>query len=152
MVHNAAEGLFPQIALADAGVAVLLCAAGVETVVDMNGLQAVKTDHPVKFRQHAVQTMDDVIPRVGHMAGVQTNAHLIGELYPVKDLTQLLEPAAHLRALARHGLQQHRGMDIRRQDGVQRFGDERDAGLDALSGVAAGMEIVEIAGQVLHAL
>ena len=86
------------------------------------------------------------------MAGVQTHPQLIRQCHPVDDLPQLLEPAAHLTALAGHGLQQHRGVDIRRQDGVQRLRDLGNTRLHTLPGVAAGMEVVHVPRQVLHPL
>ena len=150
MVHHGAEGVQSQKALADAGVAILFRAAGVETVVDVDGLQSVKADHPVELRQHPVQIVNDIVPGVGHMAGIQTHAQFIGKLHPVKNFPQLLKRTAHLCALSGHGLQQHGGADLRRQDGVQRFGDQGDAGFRALSRVAAGVEVVEIAGKVFH--
>ena len=150
MIHHAAEGLRAQKAFADAGVAVLLCTAGIEAVVDMDGLQPVQADDLVELCQHAVQIMDDIVACVGDMAGVKAHAHFIRQRHAVKDLPQLLKPAAYLRAFAGHGLQQHRGAELRRQDGVEGVGNKADAGFEPLSGMAAGMEVIEIAGQILH--
>ena len=86
------------------------------------------------------------------MAGVQTHPQLVRQLHPVDDLPQLLEPAAHLTALAGHGLQQDGGAEARRQDGVQRLRDLGNTRLHTLPGVAAGMEVVHVAGEVLHPL
>lgn len=150
VVHHAAEGLKPQRTLADAGVTILAGTAGVETVVDVDGPQAVKADDPVERRQHAVQIADDVVPGIGHVAGVEAHPQLLPKRHPVEDLPQLLKPASDLRALAGHGLQQHCGVDFRCQDGVEGVGDQGDAGFGALTGVAAGMEVVEVPRQQLH--
>ena len=70
----------------------------------------------------------------------------------VDDGAQLLEAAAHLRALAGHGLQQHRGVLLRLEDGVEGVGDLADAHLHSLLRVAAGVEIVVAPRQVFHTL
>ena len=123
MPHHAAQRLRTQAALADAGMAILVGAPWVQTVVDVDGSQPVKADDPVELRQHPVQVVRDVVPCIGHMAGVQTHPQLIRQCHPVDDLPQLLEPAAHLTALAGHGLQQDGGAETRRKDGVQRLRD-----------------------------
>ena len=72
-------------ALADGGVAVLVGAAGIQTVIQMNGPQPLQSDDPVKFRQNAVQIVNDVIPGVGNVAGVQTDAYLPRQFHPVQN-------------------------------------------------------------------
>ena len=114
--------------------------------------QPVEADDLVKGRQHAVNIPGDVVPGVGHVAGVQAYAHLLRQRHPVQYLPQLLKPAAHLAALARHGLQQHGGADVRRENGVERVGDLGDARLHPLAGVAAGVEVVHVAGDIFHPL
>ena len=152
MIDDAAKGRLPQIALADAGVAVLVGAQRVHAVVDVDGLQPLQPDNAVELRQHAVDVARDVVPRVGDVAGVHAHAHLGVQRHAVQYLPQLLEPAAHLGALARHGLQQHRGVLLRLQDGVQRLGDLADAHLHALLRVAARVEVVVVAGEIFHPL
>ena len=44
MVDDPAEGLLPERSLTDAGMAVLVRAAGVETVIEVDGAQARKAD------------------------------------------------------------------------------------------------------------
>jgi hypothetical protein len=60
------------------------------------------------------------------------------------------EIPAHFRALARHGLQQQRGMHGRIDDLVQDLPDEHNAGLAALAQVVARVHVVIVAGQGLH--
>ena len=116
----------------------------------MDGPQLFQADDAVKLRQHPVQVAHEVISGVGDVAGVQADAHPVGERHPVQDGPQLLEPAAHLAALAGHGLQQHGGGLLRPEDGVEPLGDQVDAGLDALAHMAAGVEVVELPRQVLQ--
>ena len=116
--------------------------AGILAVVQMNRLQPPEADDAVKFCQHAVQVVDDVVSSVGHVAGVQADAHLAGELHPVQNGPQLLKTAAYFAALACHGLQQNGGGLIGPQDGVESVGNESDAGLASLPHMAAGMEVV----------
>ena len=118
----------------------------------MHRLQLCKADDPVKLRQHAVDVPGDIVARVGDVAGVQTDAHLFPQLRAVDDLPQLLEAAAHLRALAGHGLQQHRGAVFRPEDGVEGLRDLADARLHPLLRVAAGVEVVVVPRQIFHAL
>ena len=82
---------------------------GVHAVVDMQGLEPVQSQYPVELLQNALQIVDHIIPAVGHMAGVEADAQLIAQFHPVNDGPQLFKGAAHLAALARHGLQQHCG-------------------------------------------
>ena len=132
--------------------AVLVGAQGVHAVVDVHSLQPVEADDPVELRQHAVDVPGDVIPRVGDVAGVHADAQPVAQRHAVHDLPQLLEAAAHLRALAGHGLQQHRGVLLRLEDGVEGIGDLADAHLRPLLRVAAGVEVVVVPRQVFHAL
>ena len=69
----------------DPGVAVLVGAAGIQTVIQMNGPQPLQSDGPVKFRQNAVHIVNDVIPGVGNVAGVQTDAYLPRQFHPVQN-------------------------------------------------------------------
>ena len=73
-------------------------------------------------------------------------------LHAVDDGAQFLKRAADLRALARHRLQEHGRLLVRREHIVELLCDELDALLSSLPDVAAGVEVVEIAGQVLEAL
>ena len=73
MIHHPGQRLLSNAALPDPGVAVLVGAAGIQTVIQMNSPQPLQSDGPVKFRQNAVQIVNDVIPGVGNVAGVQTS-------------------------------------------------------------------------------
>ena len=76
MIHNAAEGFQPQAALSQTFVAVFVAGKGVLAVVQVQGVQPVKADHPVKFRQYAVQVIHDVVAAVVDVAGVQAYPHI----------------------------------------------------------------------------
>ena len=117
----------------------------------MHRPDSVKPHRLVKAGQHAVQVACDVIACVVHMAGIQAYAHVIGKRHPVQDGPQLLKAAAHLAALARHGFQQHCGTHVLPQDGVEHGGDHFDARVNALAHMAAGVEVVQVAGEILHA-
>ena len=108
MRDDALERVDADEALADALVAVLVRPAGVLRVVDVHGAQAVEADHAVELVEHAVQVVHDVVAAVVNVARVQAHAHVVGKLHAVDDGGQLLERAADFRALAGHGLQQHR--------------------------------------------
>ena len=150
MVDDPADGVQGQLTLSNAGVAVLVAAPVVHAVVQMHGLQPVQAHHPVKLREHPIQVVFDVIASVPDVAGVQTDAQMLRVLHPVDDGAQVLEPAAHLAALARHGLQQHRGVHLRPQHPVQQAADQLNARWDALAHMAAGMEIVVVARHILQ--
>ena len=125
-------------------------AHGVQAVVQVEGLQPVQADDPVKLRQNAVQIPGHVVSGVGDVAGIQTDPHLLRQRHPVQNLPQFLEAAAHLRSLAGHGLQQDGGVHRRGEDGVEGVCDLGDAGLQPLTGVAAGVEVIEIPRQIFH--
>ena len=76
MIHNAAEDFQPQAALSKAFMAVFVAGKGVLAVVQVQGVQPVQTNHPVKFRQYTVQVVHDVVAAVVDMTGVQTHAHV----------------------------------------------------------------------------
>ena len=139
-------------ALADGGVAVLVGAHGVLAVIDVHGADAFQPHCLVKGRQHPVQVAGDIVARVADVAGVQANAQLVAQRHPVDDFPQLLKAAAHLAALARHGFQQHGGVHVRPQDGIEHGGNLLDGHLHALAHMAARMEVVQVAGGGLHPL
>lgn len=66
-------------------------------------------------------------------------------------MARLFKTAAHFTALAGHGFQQNGSGLAGEEDRVEGVGDERDARLRALSHMAAGMKVVELAGQRFHA-
>ena len=116
----------------------------------MDGPEPLQADNAVELRQHAVQVSRDVVPGVPDVAGIQAHAHLLSQVHPVQNGPDLFKAAAHLAALARHGLQQHRGGLVRAEDGIEALGDEGDARLDPLAHMAAGVEVIELAGDVLQ--
>ena len=146
----AAEGLLPERSLTDAGMAVLVRAAGVETVIEVDGAQARKADYAVKLREHPVEVPGDVIARVAYVAGVETDAELFAELDAVDDRAQLLKAPTDLGALARHRLEQDGRLLLRAEDGVERVRNLGNSGVRALSGVAAGVEVIEVSRQIFH--
>ena len=94
----------------------------------------------------------DVVAAVPDVAGVEADTELVIVFDAVDDGAQFLKRAADLRALARHRLQEHGRLLVRREHIVELLCDEFDALLSSLPDVAAGVEVVEIAGQVLEAL
>ena len=54
MGHNMAEGVQPQIALAQLFVAVLMAAGRIHAVVEMQGAKPVKTNDAVKFLENTL--------------------------------------------------------------------------------------------------
>ena len=58
---------------------------------------------------------------------------------------------ANSRALARHGLEQHRRMLALKHHLAQRVDNHLNAGVGALPHMRTGMEVVVVAGQCLHA-
>ena len=129
-----------------------MAAAGVEAVVEVHGVQALEPDHAVKLREHTVKVAGDVIPRVPDVARVEADADVLRQLHAVNDGAQLLEAAADLAAFAGHGLEQDGRGHVGEEDLIEQRGDLLNARVDALSDVAAGVKIVELAGRVLHAL
>ena len=77
MTDDAHEGFQTDLALADARMAVFVGSAGIQAVVEVDGTQAVEADDAVKFREHAVEVMDDVIASVPDVAGVKADAEMI---------------------------------------------------------------------------
>ena len=73
-------------------------------IIDVYGMQAIDTHHAVELVEYAVQIMDDVVAGIAHMAGVQTNAQLIGQLWALggnalDNARQFFKATAHLGAL-----------------------------------------------------
>ena len=75
--------------------AVFVAGKGVLAVVQVNRLQALKADDPVKFFEHLIEAIHDVIPAVMHMAGIQADAQPVARPARVHDRAQLLEAAAY---------------------------------------------------------
>ena len=57
----------------------------------MDSFEAFKTDNPVKFVQHAIQVMDDIISAIPDVAGIKAYTQFVLEFYPVNDGPQFLE-------------------------------------------------------------
>ena len=96
MQRNPSHGLHADLALAQLFVAVLMRAAGVLAVVEMNRTQTLQADYLVKAGQHPVQVLHQIIAPVPDMAGVQADAQLVLQLHTVDDLPQFFKAAAHL--------------------------------------------------------
>ena len=90
MVHDAAEGSAPRVP-SPMRAWRSLGAHGVQTVVQVEGLQTVQADDPVKLRQNTVQIPGHIVPGIGDVAGIQTDPHLLRQRYPVQNFPQLLE-------------------------------------------------------------
>ena len=132
-------------------------ATGVLRIVDVHGTQTVDTHHAVELVEYAVQIMDDVVAGIAHMAGVQTNAQLIGQLWTLggnalDNARQLFKATAHLGALTRHGLEQYRRLLSLKHHLAQRVDNHLNAGVCPLSHMRAGMEVVVVAGQCFQTL
>ena len=150
--HNVAERFRAYMALADFVVSVLMRIAAVHAVVEMYRVKLVKPDYAVKFGQNSVKVVFDVVAAVPCMARVKAYAKLLGDVCALDNRLQLLEISAYLAALAGHRFKQHYGVHVRTQHAVKRVRDKLDASFNALPHMAAGMEIVVVARQVLHAL
>ena len=137
-------------AFADFFVAVLVAGRRVFAVVDMDGLEPIQTDNPVKLGNHAVQIVDDIVAAVGNVAGIKTYPQLVVDGYTVDDGPKLLKAAADLAALAGHGFQQHRGGLLLGKDFVKHFGDVGNALFDPLTYVASRMKIIIVPRGVFH--
>ena len=118
----------------------------------MHGVQALEPNHAVKLREHAVEVAGNVIPRVPDVARIEADADVLPQLHAVDDGAQLLEAAANLAAFAGHGLEQDGRGHVGEENLIEQCGDLLNARVDALPDVAAGVEIIELAGRVLHAL
>ena len=155
-LHTATKFLAAKVSLADALVTIFMGATRVLRIVDVYGMQAIDTHHAVELVEYAVQIMDDVVAGIAHMAGVQTNAQLIGQLWALggnalDNARQLLKAAAHLGTLAGHGLEQHRRLLALKHHLAQGVDNHLNAGVGALPHMRTGMEVVVVAGQRLHA-
>ena len=129
--------------------AVFVAGKGVLAVVQVQGVQPVQTNHPVKFRQYTVQVVHDVVAAVVDVTGVQTHAHVFAS-HGVQNVPEFLKPSADLAALPRHGFQQHRHRIVVAQGVFQGGGNVIDSRLRPLPHVTAGVEIVEISGKRRH--
>ena len=91
------------------------------------------------------------------MAGVQTNAQLIGQLWALggnalDNARQFFKATAHLGALARHGLEQYRRLLSLKHHLAQRVDNHLNAGVCPLSHMRTGVEVVVVAGQCFQTL
>ena len=76
MVDNPDDGVQSQAAFADFGVAVLVGAERSQAVIEMYRLEAVQSDNAVKFRQHPVQVIDNIVACAVDMAGIKADAQM----------------------------------------------------------------------------
>ena len=144
-----AEGLPAETAAAELFVTVLVTAERRHAVVEVQRAEPFQPDDPVKLLKHAVQIPDNVVPCGVHMARVKAHAHLLRTADAGNDLRQLFKSAAHLTALARHGLKKHPRVPHAGQNFIERCDDQFDALFNALPHMAAGMKVVKIPRQVL---
>ena len=91
------------------------------------------------------------------MAGVQTNAQLIGQLWALggnalDNARQFFKATAHLGALSCHGLEQYRRLLPLKHHLAQRVDNHLNADVGALSHMRTGMEVVVVAGQCFQTL
>ena len=91
------------------------------------------------------------------MAGVQTNAQLIGQLWALggnalDNARQFFKATAHLGALTRHGLEQYRRLLSLKHHLAQRVDNHLNAGVCPLSHMRTGVEVVVVAGQCFQTL
>ena len=91
------------------------------------------------------------------MAGVQTNAQLIGQLWALggnalDNARQFFKATAHLGALACHGLKQYRRLLSLKHHLAQRVDNHLNADVCPLSHMAHRDENCSSAGQRFHAL
>ena len=102
---------------------VFVRATGIQTVIQMNSFEAFKPDNPVKFIQHAIQVVDNIITAIPDVAGIQANTQFVLQFYPVNDGPQFLERTANFGAFSGHGFQEHCGGLGRREDTVEFCGN-----------------------------
>ena len=114
--------------------------------------EAIEADYTVEFIENAVEVTGDIVACIPHVAGVETNSEALVVVHALDDASELLKAPAHLGPLARHGLQKNRGAHSRLHRRVESLDDELDASVDALLHMTAGVEVVEIARETLHAL
>jgi len=146
MVDDARQSFNSDRAFTDFFMAVLVAAERVFAVVEVDRLQARKTNRTVKLLQYTVKIVNDVITAIADVARIQTDAQLFLPLGAVDDLPQLLKRAADLAALAGHGFQQNGGVLFRRQNAVEQLHNLGDARFHVLLHMAARMKIVIGAG------
>ena len=130
--------------------AVLVRAARVQAVVQVDGAQLVKPDDLVELVDNAVQVVRDVVPGVPYVAGVKANAHVVGQLHAVDDARDLLERASDFASFPRHRLEQKRGRLVGAQHLVECVDDHFDAGVDALPCMASRMHVVKLTRCFFH--
>ena len=114
--------------------------------------KTIETDHSVELIENAVEVIHDVVSRIPHVAGVEADPEELVVVYAIDDAGELLKAPTHLGPLARHGLQKNRGAHPGLYRSVEPLDDELDAPLGTLLHVAAGMEVVVVAGKHLHTL
>lgn len=136
--------------LADPRMAILSAAEIKQAVVEMQRAQTHKADGAVKCGKHALKIVSHIIPRRKHMARIQTDADLLRQPDTAEQLRHLLEHAADLRPAAGHGFDQNCRALIFGQHVVEQLRRESDSGINALTRVAAGMEIVNLMGECFH--
>ncbi len=135
--------------------AVDVASAFVGGIVQVNRAQLVKADGAIELFQDAVQVVHDIVALGPHGGRVEADAHVVGKINLLDNGGQLLEVAAHLGALAGHGVQQHGDLLAGGKHLVQRVGHVLDALVDANVQAAAGAHQVQTAvhlGQAGHIL
>ena len=146
-------------------VAILVRAEDIHRIVEMNRLETVNPDNPVKLRKHTVKVVHYVVATVPDVTGVKANSKSVAShwelrLGSVDDCTDLGKIPADLAALSRHSLEEYcRGrkftamrIEPTKEDAHEHSRYEVDPLFGTLPDMAAGMKVVHRARSMFKAI
>ena len=70
MIGHGRKSHEPNIALANAGMSVLMATQWIFAIVNMNSMQLISTNKLVKLLQYTFQIVDDIITAIKNMASI----------------------------------------------------------------------------------
>ena len=85
MIHHPHQSFLSDLPEADLLVTVLMRAAFILAVIQMNCKEPVQAYHLIKMPEHPVQVIHDIISGIPDMAGIKAYTDLLLPLCPVKD-------------------------------------------------------------------
>jgi len=150
MIYHLMERFNAQVSVAYGFVPVLMALERILGVVDMDCLQAIQADYPVKCFQHLVRIALDVITGIKHMTRIQADAQPVLHMNTVDYGPEFLESPADFGPFSGHGFQQDPGGLLFGDGCIQGFCYQLYAFFHPLLHVTSRMQVIQVPRCELH--
>ena len=127
-------------ALITSTLAILMCAAGILAVVDMEDSNLFFSEDTVKRIHDSIEMMDDIISAVTGVTGIKADPQFVVMHYTIVNGSQFFKCTTNFRAFSGHGLQCNAAVCVRREDFVQPFNNLCGSGLNSFAYMGTGMK------------